>query len=108
MMTAIAEDWHEELKRYPGWAIQNACRWWMSVSNGKRRQKPLPGDIAERARKEIGIVRAAEYAVRRFERGSSFTGETVPRHKEADATRDEGSQSIEQLVSRFVDRRAAE
>ena len=66
VMAAIAEDWHEELKAYPSWAIQNACRWWMSAENEKRRQKPIAGDISDRARIELGVVRVAENAVRRF------------------------------------------
>lgn len=68
MIAAIAEDWHEELKAYPSWALQNACRWWMGEGNDKRRQKPLAGDIAERARIEMGVVRVAQSALRRFDK----------------------------------------
>lgn len=69
MMAAIADDWNTELQGYPGWAIQNAARWWMSADNDKRRQKPMPGDIAQRCKAEIGIVKVAEMALRRFEEG---------------------------------------
>ena len=68
MVAAIAEDWHEELRTYPAWAIQNACRWWMGSGNDKRRQKPLPGDIAARARLEMGAINVAERSVKTFER----------------------------------------
>ncbi|MEO9648804.1 MAG: hypothetical protein ABJ360_22460 [Roseobacter sp.] len=67
MMTAIAEDWHEELKSYPSWALQKAVRWWMSADNDKRRQKPIAGDISDRAKEEMGIVKVAEGALRRFD-----------------------------------------
>ncbi len=66
VMTAIAEDWFDELGEYPSWALQKACRWGMSADNEKRRQKPLPGDIAARAREEMACVRMAERALRKF------------------------------------------
>ena len=68
MQEAIADDWHHELKDYPAWAISNACRWWMGRHNDKRRYKPMAGDIAERCQYELGVVRLAEVAVRRFDR----------------------------------------
>lgn len=66
VMTAIAADWHEELQSYPGWALQKACRWWMSADNSERRKKPMPGDIAIRAKREMGVVKIADRAVRQF------------------------------------------
>ena len=66
MMAAIAEDWHEELKAYPSWAITKAVRWWMSSSNPERRKKPVPGDIAAMAKREVGAVSLAKNAVKRF------------------------------------------
>lgn len=66
MMTAIAEDWDEELRGYPAWAVNAACRWWMGRDNPDHRKKPLPGDIAARAEREVGVVAIAENAVRRF------------------------------------------
>ena len=66
-MQAIADDWHHEL-RCPAWAISNACRWWMGRHNDKRRYKPMAGDIAERCQYELGVVRLAEVAVRKFDR----------------------------------------
>jgi hypothetical protein len=64
-----AEDWAEALARYPEWAIIKACRWWKSENNPDRRKKPLEGDIAVRARFECGVLKVAESAMRRFERG---------------------------------------
>ncbi len=69
MMAAIADDWNAELQGAPSWAIQNACRWWMSADNDKRRQKPMPGDISARCKIELGVVKIAELALRRFEGG---------------------------------------
>jgi len=68
MQEAIADDWHNELKEYPAWAISNAVRWWMSKDNDKRRYKPMCGDIAERCETEMAIVRVAEYAIKRFDK----------------------------------------
>lgn len=70
-MQAIAEDWNEELKDYPAWALQKASRWWMSRNNEKRRQKPIAGDIAARAQWEMGVIRVAEGSLRRFDTGSN-------------------------------------
>lgn len=53
----------------PAWAIQKACRWWMSADNEDRRKKPIAGDIAARAKIEMGAVKLATSALGRFERG---------------------------------------
>ena len=66
-MAAIAEDWQEELAPYPSWAIGKAVRWWMSVENADRRRKPLPGDIADRAKREAGILKLAKFHAERFQ-----------------------------------------
>lgn len=65
-MAAIAEDWQEELAPYPSWAIGKAVRWWMSAENADRRRKPLPGDIADRAKREAGILKLAKFHAERF------------------------------------------
>lgn len=65
MMREIAADWHDALRTYPAWAIQNACRWWLGEGNADRKRRPLPGDIAARARHELGVVRLAEGAAKR-------------------------------------------
>lgn len=57
---AKAKDWGDILSGYPAWAINNAAQWWMSMENPERKRKPLPGDIQERAYKEMMGVRAAE------------------------------------------------
>lgn len=66
---AVFDDWFHELREFPAWAISNACRWWLSRKNEKRRVKPMPGDIGARARLELGIVKLAEGAVGRYDRG---------------------------------------
>lgn len=66
MMAAIAEDWHEELCAYPAWAIGKAVRWWISADNPDRRRKPLPGDIADRAKREAGVLKLATHSAERF------------------------------------------
>lgn len=63
VMSAIAEDWVETLKDYPAWAIQNACRWWMSAENQYRHRKPLPGDVEDACKREVaGIIAARTMA----------------------------------------------
>lgn len=87
VLQAAARDWCLILKDYPSWAIDLACIWWVGEGNDKRRNKPMPGDIAARARFETGVVRVAEGAVRRFERsgaleqtkGDRVTGEAAER-----------------------------
>lgn len=76
---AAADDWFDELKDFPAWAISNACRWWMSADNQDRRKKPLPGDIAERAFHEMGFVRIAGKLVERFDlKGPAAKAEHKP------------------------------
>ena len=70
IMAAIADDWRRELADYPAWAIANAVRWWMGSDNPDRRKKPLPGDIADRARKELGPLFVARSAILRFDDGT--------------------------------------
>jgi len=60
IQAAIAEDWLAELQSFPAWALQEACRWWLSADNPERKRKPHPGDIAARARQETLIVRLAD------------------------------------------------
>lgn len=66
-----AEDWAYALRDFPAWAIQNAVRWWKGESNPNRRRKPLEGDIAEAARKEMAALVVADLAVKRFDRGGN-------------------------------------
>lgn len=81
MAKAIGDDWCAELDGYPVWAIQKACRWWMSRDNPKRGRKPISGDIAERAKIEMGVVRYAEGAVRRFTPSDQPQPDHDPRHE---------------------------
>ncbi|WP_306150680.1 hypothetical protein [Roseovarius sp. MMSF_3281] len=67
MMEGIADDWVDELNGLPAWAIQKACQWWIGADNPDRRKRPLPGDISQRARKEMGIIRCAELALERHD-----------------------------------------
>lgn len=55
-----AEDWAEELRDFPKWAIEAAVRWWKSADNQDRRKRPLEGDIGARVRREMDAVRAAQ------------------------------------------------
>ena len=65
---AVADDWLNELKDFPAWSIALACKWWISRDNPKRRNKPMPGDIGERAHKEMAFIRVAEMIIARFDR----------------------------------------
>ena len=68
VMRGIAADWVFELNGLPEWALQDACRWWMSKDNPQRKRKPLAGDISDRAYQEMVIVRAAKNAVEKFDK----------------------------------------
>ena len=81
MMEAIADDWCHELQEYPAWSIAKAVRWWTGKDNPDRRKKPLPGDIAERAQKELGPLFAAKAAIRNFDSGSIPMIEERPRER---------------------------
>ena len=81
MMEAIADDWCHELQEYPAWSIAKAVRWWTGKDNPDRRKKPLPGDIAERAQKELGPLFAAKAAIRNFDNGSIPMIEERPRER---------------------------
>jgi hypothetical protein len=101
-MSAIAEDWHEELREYPAWALQIATRWWMSAENEKRRQKPLPGDIAARARVAMGAVYVAESALRRYQAQPKPVQTDAPRP----APTPEQKAKADELVAQFARRTA--
>lgn len=60
IVKAVADDWADILSDYPAWAIANACKWWISRENEHHHRKPLPGDIQDRAHKEMEAVRAAK------------------------------------------------
>lgn len=81
MMEAIADDWCHELKEFPAWSIAKAVRWWTGRDNPDRRKKPLPGDIAERAQKELGPMFVAKSAIRRFDSGTVPMIEERPKER---------------------------
>jgi hypothetical protein len=60
----MVEIWFIHLDPFPIWAIKAAAEWWLGPQNGKRRSRPIPGDIAERCEVEMQPVRTAERAVR--------------------------------------------
>ena len=65
---AIARDWKHELRDYPNWAIDAACKWWLSRHNGKRGKKPMPGDISARAHIEAAMLTAAKQKLQFYEK----------------------------------------
>lgn len=69
----IAEDWLEALSEYPQWAITRSVRWWKSDANPERRKRPLEGDISAHCKKELEVLRLAEWAVRRYPFGARLT-----------------------------------
>jgi len=75
-VSMMAEDWLEELREYPEWAITKAVRWWKSEANADRKKRPLEGDIAARAKFEMQVVRFADRAVRRYWDGFRPMAET--------------------------------
>lgn len=75
-VSMMAEDWLEELREYPEWAITKAVRWWKSEANPDRKKRPLEGDISARANFEMQVVRFADRAVRRYWDGFRPMSET--------------------------------
>lgn len=65
LVKMIADDWADLLKDYPAWAISNACKWWLSRENQHHHRKPLPGDIQEKAHREMEAIRAARLVMAR-------------------------------------------
>lgn len=64
----IASRWLAELEEFPEWAIDRAVAWWTSRHNPKRDRRPMPGDIAARAQREMGHITVAQQQVRFFEK----------------------------------------
>lgn len=81
MMKSIADDWYHELREFPAWAIAKAVRWWIGKDNPDRRKKPMAGDIAERAQKELGPIAVARAAIRRFDSGFVPMIEQAPKER---------------------------
>lgn len=69
-----AQDWAAILDGLPQWSIDRAVRWWRGPDNDWRGRKPQPGDIAARARLEIGPFRVGQKAVERFDAGTALPG----------------------------------
>lgn len=86
-VSMMAEDWLEELREYPQWAITNAVRWWKSEANKDRKRRPLEGDISARCKHEMMAISAAEYAVRRYWDG--YRPREQPVEREPEMTDDE-------------------
>lgn len=63
VMEGVIDDWVAALEGYPEWAIAKACAWWMGVDNPIRRNRPLPGDIAEHVQREMRSLRTPEIAL---------------------------------------------
>ncbi|SEN87406.1 hypothetical protein SAMN04489859_102031 [Paracoccus alcaliphilus] len=65
---AMAEDWITELREYPAWAIEAACKAWLSKDNPKRGKKPMPGDISEGADKSAALITSARQMIKFYEK----------------------------------------
>ena len=76
IMRETAEIWGAELDGYPAWAIQKSARWWLGKDNPKRGRKPMPGDISARCKVEMGVVKVAEFALRKFHSGTPLADRT--------------------------------
>ena len=62
----ILSDFAVALREFPAWAIGEARRWWVN-DNPKRHKRPLPGDLADRARLAMRDVYAAQERLKRLE-----------------------------------------
>jgi hypothetical protein len=101
MMKSIADDWYHELKDFPAWSISKAVRWWIGKDNPDRRKKPMTGDIAERAQKELGLIIVAQSAIRRFDTGFTPKIEQKPKERMSKKRADEIVEEIGFSVKRF-------
>ena len=62
----ILSDFAVALREFPAWAIGEARRWWVN-DNQKRHRRPLPGDLADRARLAMRDVYAAQDRLNRLQ-----------------------------------------
>jgi len=69
VVSKVAKDWISELADLPEWAIDEACAWWISRHNTKKKRtfRPLPGDISERANQSMSICRTARSILKLFD-----------------------------------------
>lgn len=71
---AMISDWLHELDGLPAWTIAKASRWWLSGKNESRKRKPLPGDISEISKREMGLERLMRASVAAYDRGERPQG----------------------------------
>lgn len=90
-----ANDWADALGEYPQWAIQRAVQWWKSDDNPNRRKRPLEGDIVDRVKTEMGIVRMAKYRVMAFDRGYTDHLERVEKEDRTPVSREVAAEIME-------------
>jgi len=101
MMKSIADDWYHELKDFPAWSIAKAVRWWIGKDNPDRRKKPMTGDIAERAQKELGPLMVARAAINSFDRGHVPLIAPQPRERISKERADEILSQADFAVKKF-------
>lgn len=89
-----AEDWRDALSPYPKWAIERAVRWWKSAENKKRHKRPVEGDIVERAKMEMGLVKYAQFRVREFDGKAEDHAKRLQRPTEPERVTAEAASSI--------------
>ena len=65
LISLQSDDWLEELRGLPFWAIDRAAKWWIGRDNPNRGKKPMPGDISERAIKEQRVTRIMRWRAER-------------------------------------------
>lgn len=63
---AVFDDWYFELKEFPAWAIQNACRFYISRDNPDLNKKPICGQISKIAEREFVFVKVAELQINKL------------------------------------------
>ena len=101
MMRVIADDWCREMQDFPAWAIAKSVRWWTGRDNPDRRKKPMPGDIAERAQRELGPIFAAKSAIRRFDQGVVLRIEEAPAERMSKERAEEIMDEVGVTVKKF-------
>lgn len=103
MTERIADDWNRALSKYPAWAISEACHWWMGEKNEKRRQKPMPGDIAARCGVEMVNVTRGRMAVWNWDREEPQRLEAKRRAEAPKISKEERAES-DRILKETMDR----
>lgn len=69
VQAAEARYWAKALAGLPEWAVEAACEWYRGPDNPRRHWRPVEGDIVERARIEMAMLKTARLRIEEFDGG---------------------------------------